>query len=446
MFGARKNKDQTNKTNKTTKPTRQGTGHATVSGAELVEVAFGEPLPIDDPDPRTLSIGPGQVLIPLVGAMAAAHLASTEAQSRGEAAVGAAKEEAARCSGSAAEAARKLRSLRAERQGMLAFRQSVIEHLGGRLHQVHFTARKRLLLTVLIVLGEVALNADAAYQEGDPLVMALLSFLGVGAAVAGVGWLGAQLRDALDQHRFGALEVPESCPPSLANRFGAPKGWWPVLAFSGGLVLTTTVLLGLAVAVLRADAGSVAIYGVFTAVTVLGATAVSYCGHDPVADLLEHLDGRLGILDAGMAGPEAAVEAFRAAQARARALRASWSAQAQAQWDAVMATAWLGLTHQPHVVGHLVPGSLVVLTPDEYEEGTWRQELHDLVGQGADEAAGPEEAPAPASASGAAAETTEAPAPSAPVTLEGVDLGTAPVNGSRPDTQVAPSGTEDGGE
>lgn len=424
MFGAKKKA-------KTTKPVRQDAGFATVSGAEFVEEALSEPLPLDDPEPRTLSIGPGQVLVPVVGAMAAAHLASSEARSRGEAAVGAAKEEAGRLAPPALEAARKLRSLGTEREGLLAFRRAVVDHLGGRLHKVRFTARKRLLLTILIVLGEVALNADAAYQEGDPLVMALLSFLGVGAAVAGVGWLGAQLRDALDQHRFGALEVPESCPAALAHRFGPARGWWPVLACSAGLVLSTTILLWLAVSVLRADAGSVAIYGIFTAVTVLGATAVSYCGHDPVADLLEHCDGRLALLDAEMAGAAAAVGAFRAAQAKARGLRAHWSAQAQAQWDAVMMSAWLGLARQPHVVPAVIPGSLVVLGPEEYEAGDWHRAGHE---------------PARPTTAGAAPEKTETSTQSAPVTLEGVDLGTPRANGNPTHSQVASSGTEPEGE
>jgi hypothetical protein len=343
-----------------------------VSGLALVGEALSQKIPVDEPTGHPLEIPAGHVLVIMVGVLTAAHLQYQEARSRGKAAIKAAVEAFGTEARAAREAARKLRRLTRERKALMVFRQQVVEHLGGRLHKGRFTSRKRLLLTVGVVGGEVALNSAAAYQEGDPMVLAVLSFIGVGAAVAGIGWLGAQLREAIDQHRYGALAPPADMPASLAHTWSLARGWRPAFWFAVALVGLTTVSLGIAVAVLRNDAGSVAIYGVFTAVTVLGATAVSYCGHDPVADLLDKCDHLVVHLDQDIDRQTATIGRFRAARAEIRRLRAEWVDQARAQWDAVLAEGFLQLAHQPHLVGASLPGHLVVLSPEEFERGDWR--------------------------------------------------------------------------
>lgn len=281
----------------------------------------------------------------------AADAARATELAAGEEAAGVADTEAAAAEPAAAHAEEALPEAKEVEADTRKRRETVRSLLGGRRRRNAFTKIKALVLTVAIVAGEVAINASAGLQSGDPLVLAVTSFIGVGAATAGVGWLGAVLRRAADELSY-PKEVPDRAAEVGAEHFYGASTLRAVARMVGALLGIALLAMGVSVALVRYSTDSGPYFGVFSALLVVGAAAVAFMAEDPVADLLDALDGDVEGAGAEVEALTDARAAHTGPKARAAALRAEYAQRGEAQFSLVQAAGLLELARQPHIFGH----------------------------------------------------------------------------------------------
>jgi hypothetical protein len=318
--------------------------------AQVAE-SLADPIPADQPDAAACPIPSGASAWALdattVSANAGFHEVLRKAQESAE--QHAAEQD--RTSSDAEDSQERLTAVRNEEVMLRGKRTVVHSLLAGRIHRGKLTARKALILMLLIALGEVTLNASAAIYEGDPTLLSLAAFSGIGAATVAVGWLGAVLHQHVERGRHPGPPPPEATTHHLEHFWGAggPRALVSVTAL---VLAVTAAALGIGIAVMRALAGSSAIYGMFTVVVVIGATAVAYMADDPVTDLLHSLDQRLALLRSEAAHCSRIIGVHREAGSRREAAMRTGLLAAYAQWYVTLATGLHALAHQTAIVGH----------------------------------------------------------------------------------------------
>lgn len=382
----------------------------------LIEENLAEPLPVDEAQASPHPVPAGALHVAVAAGLAAASGAYNLAARDGRQLLEKARAEAQEARARARSAKKALVAHEAEQAEAIAFRRLVMALLGGRLRRTRFTVHKALWLTVAVVIGEVALNADAAISAGDPVVLSVISFLGIGAATVGIGLLGVLVRHAVDHLRYDEEAPPQAIASGLGH-FYHPAGRLKAAVLGIGVVLLACLLaLGLGVAALRLSGQSDPLYGLFTALTMVGATALAFWAEDPVADLLQKTDERIAQAGADVERQRQVVAEHRAAKARAKETATAVAAEMAASWDLALAAHLYGLARQPHAVGSYLPAEMVPLTHEEYMNGALRN--HGGVKEGDKK----KESTSASPTAGADATAANGSAPSVPRALGTVEL------------------------
>jgi hypothetical protein len=360
------------------KQLRKGLRTEVVSPLSIVRRVTTNPPGSDRADPSVLDLESGMVLWLLSGIYVAAHGAYTKALEAGEVAAKAATKFADGLSQDAREARRELREARGERKVARGKKALAYELLKGRLRRTRLSRNQAGLVLCGVALGEVALNASAAIGQGDVVWLSVVAFVGVGASTIGIGMAAAGIREGVDQIKYQRETVPEGAEEAGIAHFFVParrlRATWAVPSV---VLVAAMATLGLAVAALRASGGYTSWFGVFTGITIAGAAAISYVNADPVRDLFENLDSDLAKLDQRVKTLGATAGAWRAARSEAKSIRAAAAHEARAQWDIVLAE---GLTTLPvHIFGHAGSGTLLAISPEEFESGDWRKKAQAVV-------------------------------------------------------------------
>lgn len=345
-----------------------------ISPLSLVSDSLSSPPPADEASPSVLQLPSGEVVWLMAGIYASAHAAQQSALRSGLEEASASEETASVKEKAGREARGELRRARAERKAARKKRAVAETFLGGRLRRTRLSRHQAAAVLAGVGIGEIALNASAAIGQGDVVWLSILAFLGVGAATIGIGMSAALIREAVDQAGYQTESVPPEAAAAGIGHFFVParrlRAKWLV---SGSTLIFSMVILAVAVGALRETGGFTPLFGIFTAITIIGAGAIAYVNADPVADLFENLDARLCRLDSRIETLCAVVDEHVAASKAAANARAAAVREARAQWDLVLAQGLLNLP--PHLVGHAGPGRLVPISPEEYEAGTWREAI-----------------------------------------------------------------------
>lgn len=170
-----------------------------------------------------------------------------------------------------------------------------------------FDRRKALLLLVLLAFADTALNATAAILNGDHPILAVISFIGIAAAIVAHGWFcGYNFRRAYDAIRNGP-------PPRAAidlhaqSAFAKPSDKYRMISMIVFLLIGV-VLAGWGVAQLRVESGFTPVFGLFSALVNIGAACLAFMTTDHAKNLLTSVQLELGEARTRLAEEDARVD------------------------------------------------------------------------------------------------------------------------------------------
>ena len=220
---------------------------------------------------------------------------------------------------------------------------------------------KVMAIYVALALGEVFLNTSAAVAQGEVVLVAVASFIGL-AAYAAVGWVvGSTAKDMADRLLRGPC--PEAAKGTALESMFRPNGRW-YKAATPDLVAWIVVLLLLAYATgalvgnMRAAAGMSTAWGPVAAIVVLAAAAPPYVLRNRACDLIDAAAVRLDVYTAAIDSRVPAMDRHTSAQQLTQAAIAEVPDRSMSQRLAALAGGYGQLAaKQSHVLGHTLATS-----------------------------------------------------------------------------------------
>ncbi len=227
--------------------------------------------------------------------------------------------------------------------------QQVYDLLGARVR--NFSKFKYATIITFIMFGEIFLNTQAAVFGGGDLVGSLVAFSGVGGAILGISLLGAELRGIFN--KITASEVTDETKKlGIDQFFRDPNQNLIPHYILGGIIVLSILLMSISIGLIRSAVGSSSVYGIFTGITVLGATVANFMMYDPIGFYLNKLGKRIQDLRSELAKLEDQLNQNHVSKKAKKEFIKSEKASVSAATAAAISVTTTALLNQSGILGN----------------------------------------------------------------------------------------------